>query len=408
MATLRTMGRSSRTVCALSLVILLQLLAGGCLSAPVNATEHKEDNLMGIGSQNVTIAKKDTSEVETSPPEHSNTTVTEPKNTTTTVDDGSTPAKTAPHKDDKTPSADPKMPDQNVHQMTLIATSADTHQDPVSAGEQEPVSAGEQEPVSAGEQEPVSAGEQEPITAGEQEPITAGEQEPDAANPVTVKTPEKPAVSETISATTAEVPTTSVKTPEPTEPIAEKPEPPASDTKLPSALKPSEEQDSEPGLLQTTEKGPEPHIDLDGYPDEDEKDEDDEDDGTYGESDDIDSNDNMETTDNEYLNGAVEDKDQTLSTHQQSGRMEVTHNNEVESYNTEDEDSHFFFHLVILAFLVAIIYITYHNKRKIFLLAQSRRWKDGLCSRNNVEYHRLDQNVNEAMPSLKMTRDYIF
>ncbi|KAM9780955.1 keratinocyte-associated transmembrane protein 2 [Syngnathus typhle] len=77
-------------------------------------------------------------------------------------------------------------------------------------------------------------------------------------------------------------------------------------------------------------------------------------------------------------------------------------------YNTEDEDSHFFFHLVILAFLVAIIYITYHNKRKILLLAQSRRWKESLCSRNTVEYHRLDQNVNEAMPSLKMTRDYIF
>ncbi|NP_001290887.1 keratinocyte-associated transmembrane protein 2 [Esox lucius] len=77
-------------------------------------------------------------------------------------------------------------------------------------------------------------------------------------------------------------------------------------------------------------------------------------------------------------------------------------------YATQDEDSHFFFHLIILAFLVAIVYITYHNKRKIFLLAQSRRWRDGLCSRNNVEYHRLDQNVNEAMPSLKMTQDYIF
>jgi hypothetical protein len=32
---------------------------------------------------------------------------------------------------------------------------------------------------------------------------------------------------------------------------------------------------------------------------------------------------------------------------------------------TEDQDSHFFFHLVILAFLVAIVYITYHNKRKV-------------------------------------------
>ncbi|XP_016393885.1 keratinocyte-associated transmembrane protein 2-like [Sinocyclocheilus rhinocerous] len=76
-------------------------------------------------------------------------------------------------------------------------------------------------------------------------------------------------------------------------------------------------------------------------------------------------------------------------------------------YTTQDEDSHFFFHLVIIAFLVAIVYITYHNKRKLMLLAQSRRWRDGFCSRG-VEYHRLDQNVSEAMPSLKMTKDYIF
>ncbi|NXG40822.1 KCT2 protein, partial [Psilopogon haemacephalus] len=58
----------------------------------------------------------------------------------------------------------------------------------------------------------------------------------------------------------------------------------------------------------------------------------------------------------------------------------------------EEEDSHFFFHLVVVAFLVGVVYVTYHNKRKIFLLVQSRRWRDGLCSRT-VEYHRLDQNV---------------
>ncbi|KFP41878.1 Keratinocyte-associated transmembrane protein 2 [Chlamydotis macqueenii] len=73
----------------------------------------------------------------------------------------------------------------------------------------------------------------------------------------------------------------------------------------------------------------------------------------------------------------------------------------------EEDDSHFFFHLVVVAFLVAVVYVTYHNKRKIFLLVQSRRWRDGLCSRT-VEYHRLDQNVNEAMPSLKITNDYVF
>ncbi|XP_053769117.1 keratinocyte-associated transmembrane protein 2 [Desmodus rotundus] len=77
------------------------------------------------------------------------------------------------------------------------------------------------------------------------------------------------------------------------------------------------------------------------------------------------------------------------------------------SSSIEEEDSHFFFHLLIFAFCIAIIYITYHNKRKIFLLVQSRKWRDGLCSKT-VEYHRLDQNVNEAMPSLKITNDYIF
>ncbi|XP_037543772.1 keratinocyte-associated transmembrane protein 2 isoform X2 [Nematolebias whitei] len=88
--------------------------------------------------------------------------------------------------------------------------------------------------------------------------------------------------------------------------------------------------------------------------------------------------------------------------------LDMTRYKEADNYNSEQEDSHFFFHLIIVAFLVAIFYITYHNKRKILLLVQSRRWKDGLCSRNTVEYQRLSQNVNEAMPSLKMTRDYIF
>lgn len=103
-----------------------------------------------------------------------------------------------------------------------------------------------------------------------------------------------------------------------------------------------------------------------------------------------------------------EEEEEEVPKQQELNEMEVTKHKDLESYNSENEDSHFFFHLVILAFLVAIVYITYHNKRKIFLLAQSRRWKDSLCSRNNVQYHRLDQNVNEAMPSLKMTQDYIF
>uniref|UniRef100_UPI00398F17BB keratinocyte-associated transmembrane protein 2-like isoform X1 n=2 Tax=Pristiophorus japonicus TaxID=55135 RepID=UPI00398F17BB len=74
----------------------------------------------------------------------------------------------------------------------------------------------------------------------------------------------------------------------------------------------------------------------------------------------------------------------------------------------EEADSHFFFYLVAAAFLIATVYITYHNKRKIYiLLVQSRRWKDSLCSRT-IEYQRLDQNIHDAMPSLKITKDYIF
>ncbi|XP_053423437.1 keratinocyte-associated transmembrane protein 2 [Nycticebus coucang] len=103
-----------------------------------------------------------------------------------------------------------------------------------------------------------------------------------------------------------------------------------------------------------------------------------------------------------------DDSDGTLE--ENRGYMEIEQS--VKSFkspssNIEEEDSHFFFHLIIFAFCIAVVYVTYHNKRKIFLLVQSRKWRDGLCSKT-VEYHRLDQNVNEAMPSLKITNDYIF
>ncbi|KAM4035728.1 keratinocyte-associated transmembrane protein 2 [Anomaloglossus baeobatrachus] len=72
-----------------------------------------------------------------------------------------------------------------------------------------------------------------------------------------------------------------------------------------------------------------------------------------------------------------------------------------------DEDSHFFLHLVIIAALIAVVYIAYHNKRRIYLLIQRRRWREGLCSKN-TGYRRLDQNVNEAMPSLSNAKNYVF
>ncbi|XP_003782240.1 keratinocyte-associated transmembrane protein 2 [Otolemur garnettii] len=103
-----------------------------------------------------------------------------------------------------------------------------------------------------------------------------------------------------------------------------------------------------------------------------------------------------------------DDPDDTLE--ENRGYMEIEQS--VKSFkspssNIEEEDSHFFLHLIVFAFCIAVVYVTYHNKRKIFLLVQSRKWRDGLCSKT-VEYHRLDQNVNEAMPSLKITNDYIF
>ncbi|XP_072001922.1 keratinocyte-associated transmembrane protein 2 [Engystomops pustulosus] len=76
------------------------------------------------------------------------------------------------------------------------------------------------------------------------------------------------------------------------------------------------------------------------------------------------------------------------------------------SESDTDEDSHFFLHLVIISFLIAAVYIAYHNKRRIYLLIQRKR-RDGLCSKNSG-YRRLDQNVNEAMPSLRNTQNYIF
>ncbi|KAM7374653.1 hypothetical protein PAMP_007299 [Pampus punctatissimus] len=208
-----------------------------------------------------------------------------------------------------------------------------------------------------------------------------------------VNVTKKPAANENTPANTPEAPTTLLKTPEPTTTVTEEPETPGPYSKPSNVQKPSIMQDNEADLLQTTDKGPAIRIDPGEYTDPTDED----DDVNYGDGDD------------EYgLEPNIVTKDQTEIRQQQPDGMDVTHFKAPDSYNTEDEDSHFFFHLVILAFLVAIVYITYHNKRKIFLLAQSRRWKEGLCSRNTVEYHRLDQNVNEAMPSLKMTRDYIF
>ncbi|XP_062820909.1 keratinocyte-associated transmembrane protein 2 [Anolis carolinensis] len=69
---------------------------------------------------------------------------------------------------------------------------------------------------------------------------------------------------------------------------------------------------------------------------------------------------------------------------------------------------HFFLHLVAVAFLVAVAYVAYHNKRKILVLVQGWRWQEGLQGSKGQGYRRLDQNVEEAMPSLKAAQPYVF
>ncbi|GLD67075.1 keratinocyte-associated transmembrane protein 2 isoform X2 [Lates japonicus] len=385
------MGRSRRNICALSLVIFLQLLANGCLSLPVSTTALKE-NQEAITTQNLTTVKtsvKKQSDIQPSPQhgqhaasQQNAAPVIDPKNPATPND--STTAETESSKGNTTAIVS-NMPqgNGNAHVVTVFATSADQPK---------------------------------------QEPVSTGDVKTSGAIPSSVNATVKPAVSEDIPASTPKAATTSVKTPEPTKAVMEEPEPPGLESNPSKAQNPSPVQDTEPQLPQTTEKEPTSNIvPLGGFSNEGNRDDDDDDDigiaveegdgeddddddeGTYMEGD----TDNNDNNDGEY-DVSDDAKDQTMNRNQQSDRVEVTLYKGADNYSTEDEDSHFFFHLVILAFLVAIVYITYHNKRKIFLLAQSRRWKDSLCSRNNVEYHRLDQNVNEAMPSLKMTRDYIF
>lgn len=211
----------------------------------------------------------------------------------------------------------------------------------------------------------------------QQQSVSNGATRPaqDKEDPSKVKATGKPAAPETTLASTPEAPSTSVKAPEPAKAVTEEPVEPGPDSKPSNGLNPSTEQGTDPNLLQTTDKGPATHIDLEGLPeegDEDEDDEDDEDDGTYGESDDIENIPGSVYENTEYP------KEQPVNRLQPDG-IEGTRYKGADGYNTEDEDSHFFFHLVILAFLVAIVYITYHNKRKVSVGMTTARGSSSGC-----------------------------
>ncbi|XP_054482022.1 keratinocyte-associated transmembrane protein 2 [Anoplopoma fimbria] len=360
MAACREMERSSRSVCALSVLICLLMLTSGCLSGPIPPT--KDAQIKDIqevkASQNLTLTtpEKKANDTEPSPPLQSNITVPEPEKPATSAGNDSTTTKAeAPKNNAATAVLDTKMTKGSGRSgpVTVIASSEDIN--------------------------------------GTKTDVAT--QNHDAVVPETV-----PVGSKTSPTSRPDVPAATVKVTEPSRPVTD--DVPVTEAKPSTALNPTTVLDMGTDLLGATDSGPPPHIDQDNYTDDgdaDGADGDDDDEATYGDSD------VYENTNNDD----DDVKDQSVSRLQPDVVGETSFKG-ADSYNTEDEDSHFFFHLVILAFLVAIVYITYHNKRKIFLLAQSRRWKDGLCSRNTVEYHRLDQNVNEAMPSLKMTRDYIF
>lgn len=155
----------------------------------------------------------------------------------------------------------------------------------------------------------------------------------------------KPDVSESSIAPSTVTPSESPTDQEPANPQIHESKTSDLTSKPSNALSPSTVLYTDPDLLPTSENGQVSPIDLD-----------------YGDDDD----------DDDYVHGFDADatypsipdnKDQIKDRLPEPDGLDFTHFKE--SYNSEDEDSHFFFHLVILAFLVAIIYITYHNKRKV-------------------------------------------
>ncbi|XP_019725211.1 keratinocyte-associated transmembrane protein 2 [Hippocampus comes] len=350
-----TMGRIRKSSTLCLLVVSLQLLRlGGVLSAPKNIT-----------SAEATTEKAKVG-VTVSPPQITgNQSNTRMDTKELTIQEKAEP-KTSPEIPDTAP-VQPKAPQQNPVQID------DTQLNHTTASEPKTKQNDDNSAVV------IDSSDKDAKPPPDETKIITPQVANTMASPTVSKTPETAS-------------TTAKKSPEPIKPTEE-------ETTV-SAVKPSEAQTATPlqefesDLLQPAGKEATAHLDPEDDYDADEDDDPDAyADGLYR----LDANED-----------GGKEQDQTVIQLETPGVKEDDSYTLPGIYNTEDEDSHFFFHLVILAFLVALIYITYHNKRKILLLAQSRRWKESLCSRNTVEYHRLDQNVNEAMPSLKMTRDYIF
>lgn len=149
-------------------------------------------------------------------------------------------------------------------------------------------------------------------------------------------------------APSAQSPPESPPQPEPDKAHTDEADAPELESKAPNTPNQSTVQSTDPELLPTSDNGQVSPIDLDYEDDEDD-------------SDDVDYDDVFDTVTAYVPNSDSKD--------QSKGRLPEPDGKDFtgfkDSYNSEDEDSHFFFHLVVLAFLVAIIYITYHNKRKV-------------------------------------------
>ncbi|XP_029956497.1 keratinocyte-associated transmembrane protein 2 [Salarias fasciatus] len=364
-----SLGRSRRTISALFLLVLLQLFVTSCLSAPAPTPSTEGVVVTTSQSSNSTIQKQDLS--------HTDAGASQPD----------TPSGAAKALLPDSPAPEP--------QPNNIAPAPQPNNPPPPSQPDGPALEPQKKPTNAAV--PTNASVTKPSTgdltsssvvafdSSDQSNASKGEATDNTSNNL-LNQPTAPKTSTTKAPTTTPTTTTAVKAPEPSKSEEETEDSFKDDTVTPLNSV----------VLQSTEKAapvsPGSYSDLEEEEEEGD-DEEDDDEESY--------DDTVVFEKNTFGKDRIEDKPQPAD--------EVDNfPYQKDNYSTEDQDSHFFIHLVILAFLVAIAYITYHNKRKIFHLAHSRWWKEGLCSRNTVEYHRLDQNVNEAMPSLKMTRDYIF
>lgn len=179
------------------------------------------------------------------------------------------------------------------------------------------------------------------INADEKPPLEPKE-EPSSPDESQVIVTGQPAAPEPSGAPSPKVPSELPPNQDPADTETDETKTSDSDSKPSNGLSPSTPQYTDPDLLPTSDNGQTSPLNQD-----------------YGEEDDEDDEEYEFQGDLVFVSLPAKDgsKNRQPESDGQDGLRD--------SYNSVDEDSHFFFHLVILAFLVAIIYITYHNKRKV-------------------------------------------